>query len=249
MSSELQPGEATARQARAEQILAAAGELLLRYGYGRITMEDVAGQAGVGTGTIYLHWKTKEALFETVLLRELLAIWAGLGQRLDADYTEALLHRFLSSLLRAVKQRPLASALFTRNSTLLGKLAQSSVVQQSQQLTSAAQLMALLRELGLVRSDISLEVQAHAFSAIWAGFSLVDPLLPSSDRVSVEAQVAALTHTIRCTFEPDTLPQDEVLRSDVAPRLRATLAQAQAAFAQQIQMRMLGVAANRNARS
>src|SRR5687767_15749874 len=97
------PESLAARHARAEQILATAGALLLRHGYGRITMEDVARQAGVGTGTLYLHWKTKEALFETVLLRELVVIWAELGQQLEADPNDSLLHRFLGHLLRAVK--------------------------------------------------------------------------------------------------------------------------------------------------
>lgn len=230
-----------ARQTRGEQILIAAGSLLLRHGYQRITMEDVARMAGVGTGTLYLHWKTKEALFETVLLRELVAIWGELRQQLDADPANALLHRLLGCLLRAVKERPLAQALFSRDSTLLGKLAQSSIVLQAQPLASGAQLISILRELGLMRSDVALDVQAYSFSAIWAGFSLVDPLLAADDRVAVDIQVKALAHVIRLTFEPDTPPDEDALRTHVMPALRVFLDQARTAFEQRIQARTLPV--------
>lgn len=239
MTSDLERETVRARQPRAAQILAAATELLLRHGYGRITMEDVARQAGVGTGTLYLHWKTKEALFETVLLRELVALWGELARRLDEDLANALLHRFLGHLLRLVKQRPLAQALFTRDSSLLGKLAQRSVVLQAQPLASGVQFIATLRDLGLIRGDIALDVQAYCFSATWAGFSLVDPLLAGDDRVGLDAQVEALSHVIRATFEPASPPGDEALRTHVVPALRAFLSQAQAAFEQHIQARSL----------
>jgi AcrR family transcriptional regulator len=239
MTSELERETAGARQTRAAQILAAAAELLLRHGYGRITMEDVARQAGVGTGTLYLHWKTKETLFETVLLHELVALWGELARWLDEDPANALLHRFLGHLLRLVKQRPLAQALFTRDSSLLGKLAQRSVVLQAQPLASAGQLIAALRELGLMRDDIAPDVQAYCFSATWAGFSLIDPLLAGDDRVDLDTQVAALSHVVRASFEPASPPGDEVLRAHVAPALQAFLSQAQAAFEQHIQARSL----------
>lgn len=238
----------TARHGRGEQILRVAEALLLRHGYQRITMEDVAREAGIGTGTIYLHWKSKEALFETVLLRELVAIWAELSERLEANPSDALLHRFLGHLLRAVKERPLARCLFTRDSNLLGKLAQQRVVLQAQPLARGGELIALLRDLGLMRSDIPLDVQAYTFSAIWAGFTLVDPLL-SDDvsvadakryRASLETQIEALTHVIRQTFEPDTPPDELALQARVVPTLQAFLSQARAAFAQQIEARMLG---------
>ncbi|NJK32903.1 MAG: TetR/AcrR family transcriptional regulator [Deltaproteobacteria bacterium] len=233
------PEPVAARQMRSEQILSAAGTLLLRHGYQRITMEDVAREAGVGTGTLYLHWKTKEALFETVLLRELVTLWSHLVQRLDADPADALLHRFLGNLLHAIRERPLAQALFTRDSALLGKLARRSVVVQAQPLTSGAQLIATLRELGLMRSDVPLDVQAYSFSAIWAGFSLVDPLLVGADRVSLDIQVEALTHSIRRTFEPDSPPDAVVLRTHVVPALRAFLDQARTSIEQHIEARML----------
>jgi AcrR family transcriptional regulator len=43
-------------------ILDAVDTLLARYGYGKMTMSDVAGQVGIGKGTIYLHFRSKEEL-------------------------------------------------------------------------------------------------------------------------------------------------------------------------------------------
>jgi AcrR family transcriptional regulator len=52
-----------------KRVLDAAADLLVRWGYHRVTVEDVARHAGIGKGTVYLHFRTKEALFLTVLLR------------------------------------------------------------------------------------------------------------------------------------------------------------------------------------
>jgi AcrR family transcriptional regulator len=227
------------RDRRAEHILDAAAALLLRWGYPRITMEDIAREAGIGTGTLYLHWKTKAALFETVLLRELLALWSDLEQELHVDPDAVLLHRLLASLLRAIYRRPLARALFVRDAMLLGNLAHKHTVQPTQPLARADALLGMCRDLGLMRSDMPIDVQAHAFNAIWTGFVLVDAILPGHDSVSLDTQAAALSETIRRTFEPDALPPAEVLRDHVAPAFRLFLTQARQAIEQQIQARVL----------
>src|ERR1051325_8514040 len=41
-------------------ILDATDRLLARYGYRRTTMEDLAQEVGIGKGTIYLHFRSKE---------------------------------------------------------------------------------------------------------------------------------------------------------------------------------------------
>ena len=41
-------------------ILDAADRLLARYGYRKMTIDDVAREVGIGKGTIYLHFKSKE---------------------------------------------------------------------------------------------------------------------------------------------------------------------------------------------
>jgi AcrR family transcriptional regulator len=62
------------RRSRESRILDAASELLLVFGYRRVTIDDVARRAGVGKGTVYLHWASKLELFATVLIRDAAAI-------------------------------------------------------------------------------------------------------------------------------------------------------------------------------
>jgi len=58
-------------------ILDAVDDLLARFGYNKMTMEDVARQVGIGKGTIYLHFPSKQELVlshidriaETVVLK------------------------------------------------------------------------------------------------------------------------------------------------------------------------------------
>jgi AcrR family transcriptional regulator len=60
---------ATARpvaDGKREAILAAALSLFGRYGYRRTSIDDIAREAGVAKGTVYLHVESKEALFRTL---------------------------------------------------------------------------------------------------------------------------------------------------------------------------------------
>lgn len=45
-----------------EALLAATGELLQRFGYSKVSVEEIAQQAGVSRATAYLYYKNKEAL-------------------------------------------------------------------------------------------------------------------------------------------------------------------------------------------
>lgn len=45
-----------------ERVLSAAGQILHRYGYARLTMERVAAESGVAKTTLYRRWPTKAAL-------------------------------------------------------------------------------------------------------------------------------------------------------------------------------------------
>ncbi len=61
-SQKTAPRNVSAASERAELILAAADRLLARYGYRKMTIDDVAREAGIGKGTVYLHFRSKEEL-------------------------------------------------------------------------------------------------------------------------------------------------------------------------------------------
>ena len=53
-----------------QRIQQATIRLVLQHGYDKTTMEDIAQEAGVARSTIYTKWKTKEALFASVMRAE-----------------------------------------------------------------------------------------------------------------------------------------------------------------------------------
>ncbi len=54
------------KEARPAELLAAALDLFVARGFAATRLEDVAAQAGVSKGTLYLYFENKEALFKAV---------------------------------------------------------------------------------------------------------------------------------------------------------------------------------------
>src|SRR5579871_676478 len=99
------------RRQREERILDAAATLLVRWGYRKTTIDDVAREAGVGKGTIYLHWKDKNELFRAAVIREEHRYSEDLQRRIAADPQGGLLHRVITHSMLATYSNPLMSAL------------------------------------------------------------------------------------------------------------------------------------------
>jgi AcrR family transcriptional regulator len=55
------------KEARPRELLAAALDVFSEKGFAAARIEDIADRAGVGKGTIYLYFRTKESLFEAVI--------------------------------------------------------------------------------------------------------------------------------------------------------------------------------------
>jgi AcrR family transcriptional regulator len=77
-------------------ILDAVDDLLARYGYSKMTMEDVANQVGIGKGTIYLHFKSKEEVVLSHIDRIAESVVRGLRDlAVTADPVDRRLRRML----------------------------------------------------------------------------------------------------------------------------------------------------------
>lgn len=91
-------GARAGKTGRSEQIVAAAFEEFSAHGFAATRLEDVARRAGVAKGTIYLHFKNKEALFRAVVRRLIRPLFEGFGEfaRKFEGSAEQLLVEFLS---------------------------------------------------------------------------------------------------------------------------------------------------------
>lgn len=198
-----EPGPFTAR---ADRILDAAGELLLRYGHGKVTIEDVARRAKIGKGTVYLHWRTKDEVFLALLARESVRMTEQISAVLRADPEEVRPHRLARRTFQAVLEQPLLLAVATRDPEILGRLAETELNDVG--IAATEQFFDLLTEYGLLRTDVP--NLPYAMRAAGAGFYVLEQADPSI-KLDAEARLDAMAHVVRSSFEPARSPRRSVL--------------------------------------
>ena len=57
----------TKNEDREDRIINAAQKLIVHYGYDKTTVDEIAREAGISKGAVYLHFDKKEAIFEVSL--------------------------------------------------------------------------------------------------------------------------------------------------------------------------------------
>lgn len=87
---------------RVELIICAAQELFGRYGFERTTIDDIARQAGIGKGSIYLEFSNKDEIFMAVVKQFLDRRYAMMQTHLaqaTAPYLESMKQMLLDSIM------------------------------------------------------------------------------------------------------------------------------------------------------
>lgn len=193
------------KQDISSRILDATATLLVRWGYSKITMDDIAKQAGVAKATVYLRWKTREALFGALMKRERLECAQDIRQRTTTDPAGTTLRGLLKHSALALMQRPVLKAALLRDMEMLGKWAhhERSGVTYMERLVGFKTYLEVLREQQLVRVDLSLQAQVFMFSAIFMGFFLVAPLMPDEFTPSDEEMAELMAETVHRSLEPE----------------------------------------------
>jgi AcrR family transcriptional regulator len=194
------------RQERATRILDVAAALLLRHGYRRVTIEDVAAGADIGKGTVYLHWKTREELFTAVFEREALQAIGELVGALRQDPQVALLHRFARAYFLAILHRPLLAGFVLGDAELLGRLAQPGSARDDRHRLLSHGYFQLLAEHGLLRDDLDVAAVAYAFQATFEGFLQAEattaaPRSAGHSAAGLDQRADLLARTIQRAFE------------------------------------------------
>ena len=142
---------ADARRNRA-QILAAAETVFAEEGLG-VPVDEVARRAGVGVGTLYRHFPTKEALFEAVIVHHMETLRDEALALADSTEPGAALFQFLGYLAReGASKRNIVEALSGAGINV--KAAAGSAKEELE--GAAAHLLERAQHAGQVRADVTL---------------------------------------------------------------------------------------------
>src|ERR1700758_464971 len=204
----------TAGRQRADRILDSARDLLLRWGYRRVTIDELAAQAGVGKGTIYLHWRSREDVFHAVSSREAAAMTDAIVDALRTDPAEVALHRYLRRLFVEAMDRPVLRALYTRDADTLGTFlaaAHHHRLEESKLGVNRDYLGVLAAE-GMLRPDLQLKDLDYTLPTIVFGFFGAEPFLPPSLDLTLAQKADQLADTIHRAFEPTKASSSDTVK-------------------------------------
>jgi AcrR family transcriptional regulator len=202
------------RQARADRILDTARELLLSWGYRRVTIDELSRRAGVGKGTIYLHWRSREEVFHAVSAREAASMADAIVNAVRADPTEVALHRYHRRLFVEAMQRPVLRAVYTRDADTLGAFLAAPHHQQLEEskLGVTRDYLAVLASESMLRADLRLSDLDYALPTIVFGFFAAEPFLSPTLGLTLEHKAEQLAETIRRAFGPTAAPSKATMK-------------------------------------
>jgi AcrR family transcriptional regulator len=206
------------RRERADRILDTARELLLSWGYRRVTIDELARRAGVGKGTIYLHWRSREEVFHAVSAREAAAMADAIVQAVRDDPAEVALHRYLRRLFVEAMNRPVLRALYTRDADTLDTFLASHHHHhlEESKLGVNRDYLGVLATEGMLRPGLPLNDLDYTLPTIVFGFFAAEPFLPPSLGLTLEQKADQLADTVRRAFEPTDVPSSAAMKRAAA---------------------------------
>ena len=171
---------------RERRILDAAADLFVHYGFDKTTVSDIAREAGISKGAIYLHFTSKDSLFEALMVREMRTYAETWFELLEADPAGGTIAAMYKNSLYALNSSPFMAAMFRQDGRILGNYLRKPDnffrTYRAQQTESDRYVFVkMMQETGTVRQDIDARVIAHIMDMLAFGLVSMDDILPKEN--------------------------------------------------------------------
>jgi TetR/AcrR family acrAB operon transcriptional repressor len=198
-------------EAREQRILNAAADLFIHYGYDKTTVDDVAREAGVSKGAIYLHFKSKDELFEGLLIREVMTYQHTWLERIEADPKGGTIGGMYKNVLYALNSSPFMAAMFRQDSRILGNyLHKPDNIFRNQNQSPRYEFIKMMQEAGAMRSDVDPKVVAHIMNMLAYGLVSMDGIVAPEFIPSTEDLIEGIAEIMDRALTPDDSGSSEV---------------------------------------
>lgn len=177
--SEEEPAARPVNEEREARVLDAAARLIIHFGYDKTTVSDIAREARVSKGAIYLHFASKEALFEALLWRESLRYMDDWITRIEADPDAGTFIGLYQTSLQALFDNDFMLAIARRDRHVVGSymLNEERMALLQLKFMNQRQMLEVFREAGVIRQDVDINIMAYIMGLMVYGFLKMDEMI------------------------------------------------------------------------
>ncbi len=176
---------------RRHRVLQTAGRLFARWGYDKTSMDDIAREAGISKGAVYLEFPNKGALFKAVLHEEFADYSRDWLRRFERDPGEWSFASMFQHSIVAMNANPFVKAVMTQDQQFLGNALFAERDLMKQAVAARTVLFAQLQEVGAMRDDITPATLAYLISCLGYGLIAGREVIPVESRVPFEEGLQA----------------------------------------------------------
>jgi AcrR family transcriptional regulator len=153
----------TQTEKRRQQILDAAANLIIRHGYDKTTVGDIAAEAAIGRGLVYLLFRNKDDIFEALIQREVLHYSQTWLEHIEADPRGGTIGGIYRAVLYAINSRPFMAAIMRRDRRVVGSYLRrpNNLFTSLQSGAMSVEFFRALQAAGAIRKEVDPVVAAH----------------------------------------------------------------------------------------
>jgi TetR/AcrR family acrAB operon transcriptional repressor len=193
------------QEAREQHILDATAALIMRQGYDKTTMSDVADEVGVSRGIVYLHFDSKEKLFEALIQREVLQYAQTWLEHIEADPRGGTIGGIYRAVLYAINSRPLMAAMMKRDRRVVGSYLRKpgNMFSSMQSSSMNIDFLQALQAAGAVRQDVDPLLMSHIMDILSYGLITVGDFRQPEELPPYETVMETIADMLDRLLTPD----------------------------------------------
>jgi TetR/AcrR family acrAB operon transcriptional repressor len=202
---------------REQRILDAAAGLVVRYGFDKVTVSEIAEEAGVSKGAVYLHWDRKDALYQTLVWREIRRFVDGIIEHVRDEPDGGSFPGFLKAMLIEMDHNEFMRAVYSRDIRVLGRFLTKNTNLFQTRLSIYTEGLTRLQEIGALHADLDPAAAAYISNALSYGILNMDESVPTKPVTQI---IDTLGTILERAFAPGNGGNSEAAREILIDMLR-----------------------------
>jgi TetR/AcrR family acrAB operon transcriptional repressor len=190
---------------RRERVLDAAQTLFLKFGYDKTTVSDIAEEAGISKGAIYLHFRGKEAVMDALVMREGGRVQSEIMAMIANDPNGANLFNIYRYSLVALTNNDLMRAFYSRRKEVFGDLLKrlEPKIANAESRSMSVEFVRQYQTAGLIRPELDPAAVAFLFMTMRYGFLMIDEVIPRDQSPPLEVMGHLMADVLQRGLAPE----------------------------------------------